>query len=200
MQLFKSHAQSSRGQSAPETTQRGEPSDGVVIAIYDNKDAIEAAVKELQQASFDLSKISIVGRDSNSEDRPTAFVTTRDRVVFWGELGALFGGLWGFVTSAALIAIPDFGLVVTLGPLGAVIAGVLESAAVIGGLSALGAALFSLGVPEEHWPQYENELRAGKLLLVVKGSKAEIESADHVLDGHGEASSLIHYGPQARHG
>jgi hypothetical protein len=193
MHLFKFHASGPARGAAARGAEQAAASGSAVVAVYDNKEAIEAAVNELKQAGFDLSKVSVVGRDAHRAGQPAAFVTMADRVAFWGEMGALFGGLWGFVTSAALIAIPDFGLVVAMGPVGALLAGVLESAAIVGGLSALGAALFSLGVPEEHWPQYENELRAGKFLLVVSGGQQEIESARKVLADHGQTSSLVHY-------
>ncbi len=48
-------------------------------------------------------------------------------------------------------------------PLTMWVVGALESAAVVGGVSALGAALMSIGIPNNSVLKYETELKNGKL-------------------------------------
>ena len=62
----------------------------------------------------------------------------------WGKTGAFWGGLWGMLFGSALFVIPGVGPLFAAGPLVAWIVGALEGAAVIGGMSALGAGLYSV--------------------------------------------------------
>jgi hypothetical protein len=58
----------------------------------------------------------------------------------------------------------------------------LESAAVMGGLSALGAALISMGLPEEDVIKYEKDLIADKYLLMLHGTEEETTQAREMLN------------------
>lgn len=57
----------------------------------------------------------------------------------------------------------------------------LEGAVVVGGLSALGAALTRVGVPKDQVIKYEAALKIDKYLLVVHGSAEDQEKARGVL-------------------
>ena len=59
--------------------------------------------------------------------------------------------------------------------------GALEGAVVVGGLSALGAALMQIGVPKDQVIKYEAALKVDKFLLVVHGSAEDQEKARSVL-------------------
>ncbi len=64
-----------------------------------------------------------------------------DRMKVWGKLG----GFWGFLFGSAMFFIPGIGPLIVFGPLVGWIVGALEGAMVVGGLSALGAGLYSIG-------------------------------------------------------
>jgi hypothetical protein len=68
----------------------------------------------------------------------------RDRLKYWGKVGALGGGFWGLLFGAAFFWVPGIGPTLIAGPLVASFVAALESAIVVGGLSALGAALYEL--------------------------------------------------------
>ena len=51
----------------------------------------------------------------------------------------------------------------------------LESAVVVGGVSALGAALSQTGVPKDQVIKYETALRVDKYVLLVHGSAEDVE-------------------------
>ena len=63
------------------------------------------------------------------------------------------------------------------GPLVVWIVGALEERRGDGGLSALGAALYSIGIPKNSVLQYETQVKNGKLLLVAHGTPEEVERA-----------------------
>lgn len=167
--------------------------DDAVIATYSNHTDAEAAVRELERSGFDMKKLSIVGRDYHTEEHVVGYYTTGERVKYWGKLGAFWGGLWGFIVGAAFFLIPGVGPVVVAGPVVSWIVGALEGAVVVGGLSALGAALYSAGIPKDSVLEYETSVKAGKFLLIAHGTSEEAVRAKSVLTAAGAASSIEHH-------
>ena len=128
-----------------------------------------------------MKKLSIVGKDYHTEEHVVGYYTTGDRMLYWGKLGAFWGGFWGLLLGSAFFWVPGVGQLLVAGPLVMWIVGALEEAAVVGGLSALGAALFSIGIPKNSVLQYETEVKNGKLLLVAHGTPEEVERAKDIL-------------------
>jgi hypothetical protein len=162
-----------------------------VVAIYDAHRDAEAAVKQLQTAGFDMKKLSIVGKDYRSEEQVVGYYNTGDRMKYWGSSGAFWGGLWGLLFGWAFFIIPGIGPVLVAGPLVSAIVGALEGAAVVGGLSALGAGLYSLGIPKDSIVNYELALRADKFLLVAHGTSEEVARAQNILNATGVAKPAM---------
>ncbi len=154
-----------------------------VVAIYATHSEAEQAVKELQHASFDMKKLSIVGREYQTDEHVVGYYNAGDRMMYWGKLGAFWGGIWGLLFGSAFFFIPGIGPLVVAGPLVTWILGALEGALVTGGLSALGAALFSLGIPHDSILRYETALGVGKFLVIVHGSAGEIGLAREIIGG-----------------
>lgn len=153
-----------------------------IVAIYPSHTAAEAAVKELQRSGFDMQKLSIVGRDYHTDEHVVGYYNTGDRMKRWGKMGAFWGGIWGWFLGAGFFLIPGIGPLVMLGPLVGWFVGALEGAVVVGGLSALGAGLYSLGIPKNSVLQYETALKTDKFLLLAHGSSEEIAKAKEMLD------------------
>ena len=147
------------------------------VAIYKTHAEAEAAVKELQQSGFDLKKLSIVGRDYHTDEQVIGYYNAGDRIKFWGKEGAFWGGIWGMLFGSAFFLVPGIGPMIVAGPLVTWIIGALEGAAVMGGLSAIGAGLYSLGIPENSILNYETALKAGKFVLIAHGSAQEVAHA-----------------------
>src|SRR5664279_1763881 len=120
-----------------------------VVAIFHTHTEAEASIKELQHAGFDMKKLSIVGKDIHTEEHVVGYYNAGDRMKVWGKLGAFWGGFWGLLFGSALFIIPGIGPLIVFGPLVGWIVGALEGAVVVGGLSALAAALFSIGIPKD---------------------------------------------------
>lgn len=77
------------------------------------------------------------------------------------------------------------------------IVGALEEAAVVGGLSALGAALFSIGIPNNSVVQYQTEVKKGKLLLIAHGAPDDVERAKNLLRQSPAPKTTVHAQPLA---
>ena len=166
-----------------------------VVAIFASHNEAENAVRELQKTGFDMKKLSIVGRDYHTDEHVVGYYNTGDRMMYWGKLGAFWGGLWGMLFGSAFFFLPGIGPLVVAGPLVAWIIGVLEGAVVVGGISALGAALVSIGIPENSVLKYETDLKAGKLLLVLQATPQEVERAKDCLDNTQATGTTIHAEP-----
>jgi hypothetical protein len=72
------------------------------------------------------------------------------------------------------------------------IVGALETAAVVGGLSALGAALYSKGIPKGSVLKYESSIKAGKFLLIAHGTPEEAVAARRILANTAAEEVNIH--------
>jgi uncharacterized membrane protein len=154
-----------------------------IVAIYPSHTAAEAAVKELQKSGFDMKKLSIVGRDYHTDEHVIGYYNAGDRMKYWGKMGAFWGGIWGMLFGSAFFLIPGIGPLIVAGPLVAWIVGALEGAVVVGGLSAVGAGLYSLGIPKDSILRYERALKTDKFVLIAHGSVNETTRAKEILNG-----------------
>jgi uncharacterized membrane protein len=152
-----------------------------VIAVYNNHSAAEEAVKELQKSGFDMKKLSVVGKDYHTDQQVVGYYNAGDRMKYWGKQGAFWGGFWGLLFGAAFFWVPAIGPVLVGGSLVAAIVAGLESAVVVGGLSAIGAGLYSIGIPKDSIVTYETALKAGRYLVVAHGTSAEAAKARNIL-------------------
>ncbi len=168
-----------------------------VVAIFESHSQAEDAIRELQKSGFDMKKLSIVGKDYHTDEHVVGYYNTGDRMMYWGKLGAFWGGLWGMLFGSAFFLVPGVGPLLVAGPLVAWIVGALEGAAVVGGFSALGAALVSIGIPKDSVLQYEASVKAGKFLLILHGTPQEVERAKDSLDNTKATETTVHTEPVA---
>jgi hypothetical protein len=139
-----------------------------------------------------MKQLSIVGKDYHSEEHPVGYYNTGDRMKAWGKLGAFWGGMWGFLFGSAFFFIPGIGPLVVAGPLVSWIIGALEGAALMGGLSALGGALYSIGIPKDSIVKYETAIKSGKFVLLAHGTMAEVSRAREILLPTSPDESAVH--------
>ena len=157
------------------TTMEKRPNESVIgkndsiVAILNTHVEAEEAVKELQKAGFDMKKLSIVARNYR-------------------------GGFWGLLFGSAFFVVPGIGPILVGGPLVVWIIGALEGAAIVGGLSAVGAALYSLGIPKDTILKYESFLEINKFLVVAHGTTEQIDRARDILRGAGSVETNVHRG------
>ena len=164
----------------------------IVVAVYDTHTQAEGAVKELQKSGFDMKKLSIVARNPHAEEHVVGFYNAGDRIKHWGKAGAFWGGIWGMLFGAAFFAIPGLGPVLVAGPMVAWIIGALEGAVVVGGVSAVGASLFSIGIPKDSIVKYEIGLKTDKFVVLAHGTAAEADKARNILKGTHPAEMHMH--------
>jgi hypothetical protein len=164
-----------------------------MVAVYNSHKEAEDGIKELQRAGFAMKKLSIVGKDYHSDESVVGYYNTGDRMKYWGKLGAFWGGIWGLLFGSAFFMIPGFGPILVAGPLVAWLVGALEGAVVVGGLSAIGAALYSIGIPKDSVVRYETAIKAGKYVIVAHGTADEVANAKKIIENTEAIESNVHH-------
>jgi hypothetical protein len=152
-----------------------------VIAVFADHQAADSAIKRLTEAGFATKDLSVVGKGYHTDEKVTGFYNAVDRVKFWGLRGAFWGGMWGLFFGGLFLTIPIIGHVVVLGYLAATVLSGVESAVMVGGLSAIGAAIYSMGIPKDSVVAYETAIKADGFLVMVRGDAAEVARAKEIL-------------------
>jgi uncharacterized membrane protein len=169
----------------------------MVVAVYRTHTEADQAVKELQRGGVDMHKLSIVGKGYHTDEHVVGYYNTGDRMKYWGKVGAFWGGFWGLLFGSAFFAIPGIGPVLAAGPVVAWIVGALESAVVVGGVSALGAGFYSMGIPKDSIVKYETALKTDQFLLIAHGTAAEVAKAKEIIETTHPAQLSLHSGEAA---
>jgi hypothetical protein len=156
--------------------------DNLPVYVFNTHIEAEEAVKALSKSGYDVKKLSIIGKGYHTEETPIGFYTMGDRIKSWGGIGAFWGGIWGLLIAPAVFFLPGFGLVAMAGPIVAALVAALEGAVLIGGVSAISAALTQIGVPKDQVMKYETALKVDKYVLMVHGSVQEQDKARTVLE------------------
>lgn len=153
-----------------------------VVAVFADHDAAEAAVKRLSAAGFEMKNLSVVGKGYHTEEKVIGFYNVGDRIKIWGVRGAFWGGLWGLFLGGLFVTVPMIGPVVVLGYLATMAISAAETAIVVAGLSALGAALYGIGVPKDSVILYEAAVKADGFMVMAHGTPDEMERARSILN------------------
>jgi hypothetical protein len=100
----------------------------IVIALYDDFNDAQQAIRELRQNGFERQDISLVANDVRGEyaqyipqGQPAAEVA--EGALEGAGIGAIVGALSGLLIGLSALALPGIGPVLVAGPLGATLAG-----------------------------------------------------------------------------
>jgi len=162
------------------------------IAIFKTHQEAEQAIRELDLAGFDMKKLSILGKGYEQEENSPTYYNGINRVKYWGKRGAMWGGLWGVLFGPAFMCVPGAGSLTAGGILFYTLANGVSTAIFTGGFTALGAALYSIGIPKNSIIHYETAIKMEKYLLIVHGTSDEVERAKDILEAGEEAEVAIY--------
>jgi uncharacterized membrane protein len=165
-----------------------------VVAIYPTHTEADQAVKELQRSGIDMHTLSIVGKGYHTDEHAVGYYNAGDRMKYWGKVGAFWGGFWGLLFGSAFFMIPGLGPILAAGPIvGWIVAG-LEGAVEVGALGALGAGLYSIGIPKDSIVKYEAALKTDQFVLIAHGTAAEVAKAKDIIETTHPAQLSQHSG------
>lgn len=176
-----------------------------VIGVFRSEADADNAVSDLRFQGFSNEEIGIVakrgivtrvggeggrggteGRGGFGGQRATMSVAGED-VSQGVAAGGVIGGLAGLLAGVGAMAVPGVGPVLAAGPLAGIISG-----AVTGGIA---GGLVDFGIPEERGGFYEEEVRKGNILALVKTDDAKAEKAAQILRRNGASDVESHKVP-----
>ena len=96
--------------------------------------------------------------------------------------------------GSAFFFVPGIGPIAVAGPVVSSIVGALEGAAVVGGVTAIGAGLFSIGIPKDSVIKYETQIKADRFVVVCHGTTEETEKAQSILQNTEATEVNMHSG------
>lgn len=164
-----------------------------MIAVYRLHDDVEEAVNALRKSGFGPGTVSIVGRNFHTVDAVVGYSTAGDAVRPCGRLGPFWGDLLTSFSEFALYWVPDLGPLVMAGELMSRVQQASDENVIVYGLTALGIALYSMGVPEYGALGCEDAIRQDKFILVVRGRAHDLKRARGALVLSDAESIEIHH-------
>jgi uncharacterized membrane protein len=168
-----------------------------VLALYDDLETAQAAVRDLVAAGYERGDVGLAVNDV--EGRYSRYVHKEDDVAIQqlvnedvsgsegAGFGAIIGGLTGIVAGLTAIVIPGVGPIIAAGPLAAALGGATggvigaAAGAVTGGVT---ASLIDMGVPDEAADYYAESLRRGSALVTVTVHEERAQDAIDILRRH----------------
>lgn len=179
-----------------------------IVGVFSSHDQAEKAVRSLRDEGFTKNDISIAAKDEgqgsgnrNQGDQGQGggnengfgfeaggdMGMSTDSVTDGTTWGGALGGLAGLLAGVGALAIPGIGPIVAAGPLAAALSG-----AVAGGVA---GGLIDMGIPEQEGRRYENELKQGNALAIIKADGDKAQKAESILQQSG-ANEVKVYGGQ----
>jgi rhodanese-related sulfurtransferase len=153
-----------------------------LVGIFDNPEQARDAIDALKNAGFDRDDISLLmpqrGDGRNVDDDKGEEVAKGAGAGL--VTGGVLGGLAGWLVGVGALAIPGVGPFIAAGALGTALSGAVMG----GGIGAIAGALVRMGVPEDEAKYYEDEVRAGRSLVVVRAG-ARVDEARRILRAYG---------------
>ena len=135
-----------------------------VVAVFESYDQTKDAIRDLRTSGFDMEKLSSVGMEYEMERRH-------------GWLLPLGAGYWAGTRGGTAHQLDHRRL---------------EEAGMAGGLTSLGAGLYSVGIPKKAVVQFETEVKNGKHILVAHGTPEEVELATDILRQTQARTTTVH--------
>jgi len=165
-----------------------------IVALYDNVDHAQKAVRDLVDTGIDRDNISLMANNApgtmgDVSSTPAVGETSgaAEGAGVGAGIGAALGGIGGLLVGLGALVIPGIGPVVAAGPLAAALGGVAGAGAgaIAGGATGgLLGALTDMGVNDEQAGYYAEGIRRGGTLLTVRTDDMLASRAVDVMNRH----------------
>ncbi|MDZ8051960.1 MAG: histidine kinase [Aulosira sp. ZfuCHP01] len=170
------------------------------IGVFAHRRDAEAALTELRDAGFPMSRVSIIAKHNEGDriagvnaggvntgvDRNVATTTKADEGAKAGAAtGAALGGLGGLLVGLGALAIPGVGPVIAGGAVATALATTVAGGAIGAAAGGITGGLVGLGIPENRARVYSDRFQRGDYLVIVDGTESEIHQAETILKRRG---------------
>jgi hypothetical protein len=159
----------------------GAKSRNAAVATLDDEAAVRLALDRLRTAGIDMRAVSVLARDRRPAHTPAAYYATEGHARVSGEGSGFWNQLWQLLPGWAVVTIPGWGTLLAAGALGGWLVNALENSGVFGELTAVEAALYSLGLEKEEAGRCEEAVASGRILLIAHGPAEEVERIGRAL-------------------
>lgn len=156
-----------------------------VVGVFRSQDDAEKAVERLRSEGWDRN-ISILARDDQGQqgqqgqqdEQGGQRTTMQDQDLREGvTAGGALGGLAGLAAGAGMLAVPGVGPILAAGPIASTLTGV-----VTGGLA---GGLVDYGIPRQEGQRYEEDVRQGRILTMIRTEETRSQDAERILRENG---------------
>ncbi|HYX15814.1 MAG TPA: histidine kinase [Nostoc sp.] len=172
------------------------------IGVFSHRRDAEAAITELRDAGFPLSKVSIIAKDTNGHGIAGVDVDKNvgsgnkadDGVKAGAATGGVVGGLTGLLVGLGTLAIPGIGPVIAGGAAATALASTVAGGAIGAAAGGIVGGLVGLGIPEDKARVYSDRFQKGDYLVIIDATEAEIRQAEAILNRRGIEEFAIYDG------
>ncbi|MEH2162264.1 MAG: histidine kinase [Nostoc sp.] len=163
------------------------------IGVFSHRRDAEAAITELRDAGFPLSRVSIIAKDAKGQGIAGVDVDKNlgtgnkadDGAKTGAATGGVVGGLTGLLVGLGTLAIPGIGPVIAGGAVATALATTLTGGAIGAAAGSIVGALVGLGIPEDKARVYGDRFQRGDYLVIIDGTQTEIHQAEAILNRRG---------------
>ncbi|MEH2334644.1 histidine kinase [Nostoc sp.] len=172
------------------------------IGVFSHRRDAEAALTDLRDAGFPMSRVSIIAKDANGQgiagvdvDRTAGAGNKADDGAKTGAAtGGVLGGLTGLLVGLGTLAIPGVGPVILGGAAATALATTVAGGAIGAAAGGIVGALVGLGIPEDKARVYGDRFQRGDYLIIIDANEAEIRQAEAILKRRGIEEFAIYDG------
>jgi hypothetical protein len=151
-----------------------------VVGVFDDFTAAVNTLPDLVGAGFPREEISIITPDAKGEYAQYLNAQAERPVAQDAGIGAVLGGLGGYLLSLGALTVPGIGQVIAAGPLFTALAGALVGAEA----GSLVGILGGMGVADYEAKSHAEKVSEGRTLVVVKAEENMVDRAREILRSH----------------
>lgn len=157
----------------------------IYAAVYQHENQALRTIEHLIEKDFLMDSIAILGkRFSKGDDLLCIYYPSpKEKMKAWGRRGLFWGALWGLIAGIiGTLSSPDNSGAINMQTLlhttlaaityGAIAGGAMAAAAAF---SQVAATLHRMGIPAEQLKLLEKAIKSNKYVIVLHGSRAELE-------------------------
>jgi hypothetical protein len=151
------------------------------VGVFHDREAAQRAINKLKSVGFTDDQIGVTARSQDGAERD---IKQEDSYANEGGIaglatGAGVGALWGLGIIAGVL--PAIGPAIAGGSLAAILSSAAAGAAAAG----VAGTLIGLGIPKEEAEFYEQEFKAGRVVVSVHAGDRYGEATDILLENNG---------------
>jgi hypothetical protein len=159
--------------------------DHIYAAVYQHENQALRVIEHLIEKDFLMDRLAILGKRLSKGDDLLCiyYPSPKEKMKVWGRRGLIWGALWGLIAGIiGTLSNPDGSGVINIQSLLHSSLAAIAYGAVVGGAMAAGAAfsqvaaaLHRMGIPQEQLKQLEAAIKTDKYVIILHGSRAELE-------------------------